>query len=303
MFNRIKKKEHNTALLLFGIFTLSLAGTLIKLSHAGVYGIAFYRLFFAAVVVFLISPHTAMLEQIKAIKRREFLWIILGAVVFSFHFLTWIYGLKTVSVFEGMVIVATNPIYTTIGAYFFFKEKPRGNFVPAFALAFIGTIFTFIEGVSRLNGDMTGMALMFLSTLFFSAYVLTGKKVRQKHNSNVYIFMLYFFASMVCLGFILVLGEPLISYTPRNYLFFLILALVPTVIGHGSLNHCVGHFRASTVSMLTLLEPVVGSFAAYVALGEKIGVFSLTGFVMICAGIGLLFKRELIGIFKKVFCR
>ncbi len=302
MFNRIKKREHNTALLLFGIFTLSLAGTLIKLSHSGVYGIAFYRLFIAAVAIFFIAPY-AMLEQIRTIKLREFLWMILGAVVFSLHFLTWIYGLKTVSVFEGMVIIATNPIYTTIGAYLFFKEKPRGNFIPAFALAFIGTIFTFIEGISRLNGDITGMTLMFISTLFFSAYVLTGKKVRQKHDSNVYIFMLYFLASMVCLGFILVLGEPLISYTPRNYLFFFILALVPTVIGHGSLNHCVGHFRASTISMLTLLEPVVGSFAAYVALGERMGAFSLVGFVMICVGIGLLFKTELVGMFKKVCCR
>lgn len=302
MFNGIKKREHNTILLLIGIFTLSLAGTLIKLSHAGVYGIAFYRLFIAAVVMFLISPRS-ILAQMATIKRKEFLWMVLGGIVFSFHFLTWIYGLKTVSVFEGMVIVATNPIYTTIGAYVFFKEKPRGAFVPAFILAFIGTILTFIEGVSRLNGDITGMSLMFISTIFFSAYVLTGKKVRQKHDSNVYIVMLYFLASMVCLGFILALGEPLISYTPRNYLFFFILALVPTVIGHGSLNHCVGYFRASTISMLTLLEPIVGSFAAYIALGESIGVFSLTGFFLICAGIGLLFKTELLGILKRVLGR
>ncbi len=298
MFNSIKKREHNIALLLIGIFTLSLAGTLIKLSHAGVYGIAFYRLFIAAVVIFMVTPRT-ILEQMGKIKRAEFLWMCLGGIVFSLHFLTWIYGLKTVSVFEGMVVVATNPIYTTIGAYFFFKEKPRGAFIPAFILAFIGTVFTFIEGVSRLQGDMTGMSLMFISTLLFSAYVLTGKKVRQKHDSNVYIVMLYFLASMVCLGFILVLGEPLISYTPRNYLFFVILALVPTVIGHGSLNHCVGHFRASTISMLTLLEPVVGSFAAYIALGERIGAFSLVGFIMICAGIGLLFKAELLGMAKR----
>lgn len=300
MFNSIKKREHNIALLLTGIFTLSLAGTLIKLSHAGVYGIAFYRLFIASVVIFLMSPYSIFKQAIH-IKRKEFLWMCVGGIAFSLHFLTWIYGLTTVSVFEGMVVVATNPIYTTIGAYVFFKERPRGNFIPAFALAFAGTILTFIEGVTRLKGDITGMSMIFISTLLFSAYVLTGKKVRQKHDSNVYIVMLYFLASMVCLGFILALGEPLISYTPRNYLFFMILALVPTVIGHGSLNHCVGHFRASTISMLTLLEPVTGSLAAYVALGERIGAFSFAGFVLICSGIGLLFKAELLGIAKRLF--
>jgi drug/metabolite transporter (DMT)-like permease len=135
------------------------------------------------------------------------------------------------------------------------------------------------------------------------AILLTGKKVRQTHDSNVYIVMLYFFASMVCLGFMFAFNEPLISYTPRNYLFFFLLAFVPTVIGHGSLNHCVGHFRASTISMLTLLEPVAGSVAAYAALGERIGAFSFLGFLMICSGIGLLFRAELIGIAKRLLRR
>jgi drug/metabolite transporter (DMT)-like permease len=302
MFNSIKKREHNIVLLLLGIFTLSLAGTLIKLSHAPVYAIAFYRLFIASIFIFLMAP-VSISEQMAKVRTKELLWMILGGIVFSLHFITWIYGLKTVSVFEGMVVVATNPIYTTIGAYIFFRERPRSKFIPAFILAFIGTILTFIEGVSRLKGDITGMSMIFLSTLLFSAYVLTGKKVRQTHDSNVYIVMLYFFASMVCLGFMFAFNEPLISYTPRNYLFFFLLAFVPTVIGHGSLNHCVGHFRASTISMLTLLEPVAGSVAAYAALGERIGAFSFLGFLMICSGIGLLFRAELIGIAKRLLRR
>jgi drug/metabolite transporter (DMT)-like permease len=154
MFNSIKKREHNIVLLLLGIFTLSLAGTLIKLSHAPVYAIAFYRLFIASIFIFLMAP-VSISEQMAKVRTKELLWMILGGIVFSLHFITWIYGLKTVSVFEGMVVVATNPIYTTIGAYIFFRERPRSKFIPAFILAFIGTILTFIEGVSRLKGDIT----------------------------------------------------------------------------------------------------------------------------------------------------
>jgi len=152
-----------------------------------------------------------------------------------------------------------------------------------------------------MNGDFIGISSIFISTLLFSAYILVGKQARRSCNSNLYIFSLYFFASMVCLLLMLLLGEPIISYTPRNFLFFLLLALIPTIIGHGSLNHSVGHFRASTVSMLTLLEPIVASIAAYLCLNERISFLSILGFITVCIAVGLLFRSELLLLFRTIF--
>jgi len=299
MFDKITKPKHNMMFLLIGVFAMALAGTLIKLTRANFYGIAFYRLFIAAVMLFIYSPVKISRSMFK-VSPKELFWVMIGGVFFSLHLILWIYGLTTVGVFEAMVIVATNPIYTTIGAYFIFGECPRDKFLPAFILAFIGTVLTFVDGFRGEMGNVTGMFSVFISTLFFSAYVLTGKKARKRTTTNSYIFMLYSASALICLIFILATGSPLINYTTRNYVFFIILALVPTVIGHGSLNHCVGYFRASTVSMLTLLEPVIGSVAAYMLLGEGVGEYSTFGFVLIVFGIALLFKTEIFSGIKYV---
>ncbi|MFH1223456.1 MAG: DMT family transporter [Pseudomonadota bacterium] len=291
MFDGITKPKHNTIFLIIGVCALSLAGVLIKLTHANIFSIAFYRLFIAAVILFLYSP-IKILNAVKNINSKELFWMSIGGAVFSLHLILWIYSLTIISVFEAMVIMASNPIYATIGAYLIFKERPRDNFIPSFVLAFAGTVLTFIDGFSS-TGKIGGMIAVFVSTLLFAAYVLTSKKARMKTNTQFYIFMLYGAAALVCFIFMLVTGSPIVDYTARNYLFFVLLALIPTVIGHGSLNHCVGYFRASTISMLTLLEPVIGSVVAYFVLSEPVGRYATTGFVLIVFGIMLLFKTEI----------
>ena len=299
MFNGIKSRTSNIILLSVGIFTLSLAGVLIKLANASVYGVAFYRLFIAAVVVGVISIKDVK-EGFRTVDKKTFMWMLLGGVIFSFHLMLWIYGLKTVGVFEGMVVMASNPIYACLGAYFIFKEKPRSNFMLSFVIAFIGTVLIFWDGLLDFKSGFTGVLCIFISTLLFAAYVLTGKKIRTNASSGFYIFVLYLSAAAVCFIGMLITGAPIVSYSGRSYFFFILLALLPTVIGHGSLNHCVAHFRASTITILTLMEPVIGSVAAYFVLGEDLYSLAALGFIFIIIGVGLLFKSEIFSLAKRM---
>lgn len=298
MFSKITSKRSNSILLLVGVCMLSLAGVMIKLANTSVYGVAFYRLIIAA-TIFAVISNKEIVSGLKKVNTKTLLWMILGGILFSFHLMLWIYSLKTVSVFVAMIIVASNPIYATLGAYLIFKEKPRNNFMLSFIVAFIGTVLVFWDGLFDLKFGYSGMIAVFLSTLLFAAYVLTGKKVRATASSSFYIFVLYSSAAAVCFAGMLFTNAPIISYSARSYLFFVLLAVFPTVIGHGALNHCVSTFKASTITMLTLLEPVIGCVVAYFVLGEKIYGLSAFGFVLIIFGIVLLFKNEVLGFVKE----
>ena len=298
MFSKVTSRKANSWLLLIGVCVLGLAGVMIKLANASVYGVAFYRLIIAA-IIFAVISNKEIASGFKKVNTKTFLWMILGGIIFSFHLMLWIYSLKTVSVFVAMVIMASNPIYATLGAYLIFKEKPRSNFMLSFIIAFIGTVLIFWNGLFDLRSGYSGMVAIFLSTLLFAAYVLTGKKVRATTGSSFYIFILYSSAAAVCFMGMLLTDAPIISYSANSYLYFILLAVFPTVIGHGALNHCVSYFKASTVTMLTLLEPVVGSVVAYFVLGEKICSLSIFGFLLIIFGVALLFKKELVSFIKR----
>lgn len=291
MFDKVSSKKANSWLLFIGVVMLSLAGVMIKLANASVFGVAFYRLIIAA-FIFAVFARKEIISGFGKVRGKTLLWMVLGGIIFSFHLMFWIYSLKTVSVFIAMVIMASNPVYATIGAYFLFKEKPRSNFMLSFVVAFIGTVMIFWEGIFDLRSGYKGMLAVFISTLLFAAYILTGKKIRTSAGSSFYIFVLYFSAATVCFICMLLSGTPIVSYSAHSYLYFILLAVFPTVIGHGALNHCVVHFKASTVTMLTLLEPVIGSFVAYFALGEGISSLAAIGFSLIILGVGSLFKNE-----------
>jgi len=298
MFSKITSKRANSWLLLIGVCMLSLAGVMIKLANASVYGVAFYRLIIAA-IIFAVISNREIITGFQKVNKRTLLWMILGGVIFSFHLMLWIYSLKTVSVFVAMIIMASNPVYATLGAYLIFKEKPRNNFMFSFVIAFVGTVLIFWDGIFDLKSGYSGMIAVFLSTLLFAAYVLTGKKVRATTGSSFYIFILYSSAAAVCFAGMLFTNAPIISYSANSYFYFILLAVFPTVIGHGALNHCVSSFKASTVTMLTLLEPVIGSVIAYFILGEDISSLSAFGFLLIIFGVALLFKKEFFGFVKE----
>ena len=220
MFSKVTSRKANSWLLLIGVCVLGLAGVMIKVANASVYGLAFYRLILAAIIFAVISNKEIALG-FKKVNTKTFLWMILGGVIFSLHLMFWIYSLKTVSVFVAMVIMASNPIYATLGAYLIFKEKPRSNFMFSFIIAFIGTVLIFWNGLFDLKSGYSGMIAIFLSTLLFAAYVLTGKKVRATTGSSFYIFILYSSAAAVCFAGMLLTDAPIISYSANNYFYFI----------------------------------------------------------------------------------
>jgi len=63
-------------------------------------------------------------------------------------------------------------------------------------------------------------------------------------------------------------GDPFFDYPPKTYVLFILLAVVPQLIGHTSLNWALKFFSATLVAVFILGEPIGASILAYLLLGE-----------------------------------
>ena len=54
---------------------------------------------------------------------------------------------------------------------------------------------------------------------------------------------------------LVVVDAPLASYSARNWLCFVLMALVPTILGHTSINSALRYIPAGRVALATLSEP------------------------------------------------
>jgi drug/metabolite transporter (DMT)-like permease len=97
----------------------------------------------------------------------------------------------------------------------------------------------------------------------------------------------YSTAALLLLSGVLITGESLGGYSDQTYLYLLLLALVPQLIGHTALNRSLGRVPAIVVALVVLGEPVGATVLAAVFLSEEPSVVQLAGGALVLAGVAI----------------
>ncbi|MFS0856102.1 DMT family transporter [Paenibacillus taichungensis] len=142
-------------------------------------------------------------------------------------------------------------------------------------------------GVSR--EALIGDGLSLLGTIAVSAYMLAGQKVSHKIDANVYSVIVFFLAGSVLLIYSLFNHISLTGYNTSDWMYFLLLAIIPTIFGQFLINLLLKSLGATTVSVGIIGEPVLAIILAFVFLGETISLFQFIGGMMTVIGMGVYF--------------
>jgi drug/metabolite transporter (DMT)-like permease len=86
-------------------------------------------------------------------------------------------------------------------------------------------------------------------------------------------------------------GSPL-GYPPKVYLWFLLLAIVPQLMGHSTFNWALRYLSAAYVSVTLLGEPIGSTILAYAFLNETPTTLKIFGAILILAGIYIATRSE-----------
>ena len=144
------------------------------------------------------------------------------------------------------------------------------------------------RGKDHLYGDF----LALLGAIMATGYLLVGRRVRQKVSLTAYITLVYGVAAVLLILLALLGGDPFFDYPPKTYLLFILLAVVPQLIGHTSLNWALKFFSATLVAVFILGEPIGATILAYFLLGEPLGGNLLWGGTLVLLGIYLSAREE-----------
>jgi len=119
-----------------------------------------------------------------------------------------------------------------------------------------------------------------------SAYILLGQVVRARVSTLAYVLPCYALAGAILLLVCLASGQPLTGYAPQTMGVFVLLALVPQILGrHSAYNWALGYFHPLVVTLALLGEPVGATALAWLVLGERPAALAYPGGLLIMAGI------------------
>jgi drug/metabolite transporter (DMT)-like permease len=257
--------------LVIGVFFMSWSAIFIKLAAAPVLIIAFYRMFFSVV---LLTPEMA-LRRMPRLRRRDVLLMVASGILLAAHFVAWIAALKRTNVAVAVVLVNTHPLFVSILAWLFLGEKLSSKAVFWMVLTVLATgalsVGDFAAGESQVIGNLLAIAGAFL----VSGYLILGRFLRRGISARVYVYIVYSASAATLLVACLVTGVPLLGHRGIDYLWFLGLALFPTLLGHSVFNWALGHLKTSVVATAILGEPVFATLLSLLILGEMPGIATI----------------------------
>ena len=256
------------ALLVFGIIACASAVIIIRLSQIPPVTLAAYRLLGAAL---FLSP--LFLKEWRARRRRWPLHQLLlaplwPALMLALHFVTWIMGARLTPAANASLIVNLAPLVMPFLLYLFLREKINRRETWATVLTFVGVGVLGFSDYTISTTFLKGDLVCFISMLFFSIYLVLGRKNLAKYSLWLYIVPLYFYAFCFCFLCALVRETPLSFYGWRETGLALALALIPTVIGHTVLNYAMRRLRGQVVSILSMFQFVFAGMLSYLFFRE-----------------------------------
>jgi len=278
---------HSSSFILpVAVFATSQSGNIVRLGDAHPATMAAWRL---AIASLLLAPMAGRgLFRLASLSARDRGLLLLAGVALSAHLCTWIAAVQITSVANAALFFAVNPVMTALGARWFYGERAGPGLVASIVLGLAGVAVAgwgdLHLGTERAAGD----ALALLCSLLFTVYFLAGKRVRQAVATPEYVAATYAVAAAASFAVSGWLGKPAFAHTPRTWLCFVLLALVPTMIGHTGLNHALRYVDAGRIAAATLAEPLLAGVVAFFAWGEPPGAAGLAGYALVAASVVVL---------------
>lgn len=287
----MKNQSTITVLVLFiGIGAISFGAILIKFCpEVPAIIIAAYRLGIAALVLWVLAFVRGMKWQV--LGKSEIFYGLLGGFFLALHFITWISSLKFTSVASSVVLVTTYPIFVGVLAWIFLRERQPKELIFGILLSILGSVILAVgdSGLYTLaitdRGRLVGDLLALGGALAGSGYLLVGSKLRLKLDIFTYITLVYSFAAVFLIGTAVLAGLTFTGYGSRSYVFLILLAIVPQLLGHTAFNWALKHLKTSMVAITMMGEPIGASLLAFLFFSEVVSGSQFVGFLFIFVAI------------------
>lgn len=253
--------------------------------------------FFIAIIPLIIWLYAAnRFRYAKKLRPNQWFGLFLTALLGVFGYSTFfIWGLKYVPAGQATVIVATNPVFTTIFAILLFKEKWNKWVAIGMVIAINGSLLAMTKGNPAQMFDSFGFGQMLLigALICWVAYTLLARKVLVGIDSltattisSIFGFLLLFVSALIAedaqdWASILTLDQ-------GEWMSLIGLALGATVLAYAWYFDGVKALGAGNASTYIIIVPILGILFSAIWLGEQVDLSLLIGGLLAVSGLGIM---------------
>ncbi|NJR64649.1 MAG: DMT family transporter [Leptolyngbyaceae cyanobacterium CRU_2_3] len=281
------------AVLGVGVVCVSTAAILIRLAFAAAnaQGVGFSLVLAAsrlAIAALCLAPAWGNLRK-ERFQLSALCYSAAAGVCLALHFACWITSLSYTSIAASATLVTTNPVWVALLSWLWFREKPGSTTVLGIAITLLGGMLVAIgsaEATFAGSNPLLGNFLALVGSWAVSLYFLLGREAQRRGlDVGSHVVLTYTTAAGVLLPLPALFGASYSGYHSSVYLWILLMALFPQLIGHTSFNWAVRWISPTLVTLTILAEPVGSSILGAIVFRENPGSTVLLGAAVILTGV------------------
>ena len=272
-----------TALTFMACLGFSIVPALAKSSYdrgANALGVMTVR-FTVAALLLLVARFIFGRKETWPDAKRTLALLVIGAVGVTAVSLTYFIAIDEIDTSLAIVLWYVYPVFVVGVSWAILHKKPRRN-------VFIALPFT-LAGIAITAGQLSGgsgsaITLVMVSSFLFSFYIIGLDKASRGNGliTNVALLSVgtaigYWF---VCLVPITPL-EPIFPDDSRTWTMIVVLAIFGTTAPFLFSVAGLTRLEASTYSVITTIEPILGIIVAVIFLGEEMSAARLLGAALV----------------------
>ncbi|MFW6141157.1 MAG: DMT family transporter [Candidatus Saliniplasma sp.] len=236
---------------------------------------AFHRLLFSTIILSFFIPR--YLPEIKEISNKRWIALISTGFFLSIHFAAWISSLSYTTVASSVVLVSAHPLLVAWISHWYLGEETSNKAYLAIILALVGIVIMTSSDYGISRAALFGDILALIGMIGVAGYIVKGREIRRDMSIVPYAFLVYLFTTIFLGLFSLGFSTTFRLYPIREYILFVLMAIIPHTIGHTLYNWALKYIKARVVSVSLLGEPVGASILAFFILNEIPPYLTLIG--------------------------
>lgn len=249
-------------LLLFGVMICSTAVIMMNASHTHPAVLAAWRLILASLVMAPVAWHEYR-KHAGAFTKAHLRRTILPAVIFALHMITWAIGARMTIVAQASLVVNFAPAAIPFFLHWFVGERINRAEIIGTIIALGGVMALTVRDALAGSGSVWGNVMCFGSMLLFACYLALGRKNRDFPSIWLYMVPVYAQAAVICTIAALPWWHTYDFNDSREWSLMIGLALLPTIIGHTTLNASMRHLRGQIVSLCNVGQFIFAGIMAW----------------------------------------
>ncbi|WP_124950454.1 DMT family transporter [Sulfuriferula thiophila] len=222
-------------------------------------------------------------------RRHAGVYLLIGAIGIGGFNLLFFYALQTTSAGNAALIMATNPLMTTLLAAVTLGERPGGRLLLSLPLALSG-VFVVVTGgdMSKLAHlqDVRGDLLMLGANVAWAAYNVLSRSAMPKLPALTNTTLVMSAGAMLLLIVAISSGEQLTMPGVHAAIALAIMVTAGTVLAYLFWNTGIAHLGAGRTALFLNLVPVFAMLTAAI-MGTMPTLVQIIGGILVIGGVSL----------------